>query len=292
MCKFNMQMCRCANALPSLRGRRTKQSLMQISAYTKMTLKDCFAALAMTLLVLLSNSLFAQDFTLKGYLISSEDGEIIQLGNVLNKTTGRRAVSNRQGLFKMPATSTDTIQFSVVGFETFVTQVSSIMPTNTNDTIKVLLFSKNYQLREVTIRATNRKQDSLARAAAEFLKTDPLMNNYERVFKRPRGSLDVSPFGVGVSGGITELYYLFSKEGKDIKHFEEFYAYVQLQKEIDKKYNREILKKVSNIPDIYLDDLVMHCRPEKDFAIKAEEYEMLLYIKKCSDNFKAEKGIE
>lgn len=225
---------------------------------------------------------------LKGFLISSQDGSIIPLGNLLNKTTGQRAISNRQGLFRMKVAPTDTLQFTSIGFEALVVKASGIIPADINDTIKVLMFSRSYQLKDVNIIYANRKRDSIARAAAEFLKNDPLMNNYDRVFKRPRAGAD----GGGFSGIITEMYYQFSKEGKDMVHFEEFYAYVQQQRQIDKKYNREIVKRVSQVPDLYLDELMMHCRPEKNFALTAEEYDMLLYIKNCSDKFKASKGLK
>lgn len=225
---------------------------------------------------------------LKGVLISSQDGSIIPLGNLLNKTTGQRAISNRQGLFRIKVAPADTLQFTSIGFESLLLKASGIIPANIADTIKVLMFSRSYQLKDVNIVYSSRKRDSIARAAAEFLKNDPLMNNYDRVFKRPRAGAD----GAGFSGIITEMYYQFSKEGKDMVHFEEFYAYVQQQRQIDKRYNREIVKKVSNIPDLYLDELMMHCRPEKNFALTAEEYDMLLYIKNCSDKFKASKGLK
>lgn len=226
---------------------------------------------------------------LKGYLISSQDGSIIPLGNILNQNSGKRAISNRQGLFRIQVFPTDTLRFTVIGFETFVTHAGAILPKNADDTIMVMLFSKSYQLKDVTIVHSNRKRDSIARAAAEFLKNDPLMNNYDRIFKRPRAG--TYPGECGFSGAITEMYYQFSKEGKDMVHFEEFYAFIQEQRQIDQKYNRELVKKVSNVPDIYLDELMMHCRPEKSFALKAEEYDMLLHIKNCSDKFKAQKGI-
>ncbi len=231
-----------------------------------------------------------EPFMLKGMLISSENGQIIPLGNLLNKTTGLRAVSNRQGLFKIQVSQADTLRFSVVGFETYTTAVANIMPANLSDTIKVLLISKSYQLKDVTIVATNRKRDSLARAAAEILKTDPLLNNFDRIFGRPRGGFYGND--CGYSGLITELYYQFSKEGKDIARFESFYAYVQQQRAIEQKYNRELVKKVSGIPDVYLDDLLMHCRPDNDFALQADEYNMLLYIKNCSERFKILRGIK
>lgn len=244
-------------------------------------------------LALAFGAVYAQqpvNFMLRGLLISSENGQIIPLGNLLNKTTARRAVSSRLGLFRIQVSKTDTLQFSVVGYQTYTTAVADIMPANLTDTIKVLLISKSYQLKDVTIVASNRKRDSLARAAAEILKTDPLLNNFDRIFGRPRGGIYGND--CGYSGLITELYYQFSKEGKDIARFESFYAYVQQQRAIEQKYNRELVKKVSGIPDVYLDELVMHCRPENEFALQADEYNMLLYIKNCSERFKILRGIK
>ncbi|MFN5885773.1 MAG: hypothetical protein ACK445_10570, partial [Bacteroidota bacterium] len=71
-----------------------------------------------------------------------------------------------------------------------------------------------------------------------------------------------------------------------------FYAYVQQQRAIEQKYNRELVRKVSDIPEVYLDELVMHCRPENEFALRTDEYNMLLYIKNCSERFKNLRGIK
>ena len=228
--------------------------------------------------VAISTAVNAQQLVLIGRTITAEQAEVVQLASILNINTGKKYISNRQGYFKLNYSPNDTILITAIGFESIKLVTSSLYPNFTNDTVLVILKSKIVRLKEVRIVSSNPKRDSIARAAAEFLKNDPLMNNYDRVLNREKG---------GLMNPLTAMYQQFSKEGKDAVRFEEFMAYMEKQKQADRRYNRNLVKRVTNLPDMQLDEFIGFCKLDKDFVIYASDYDLISSIKECLPNFRS-----
>lgn len=233
--------------------------------------------------ILCAMPLFAQRTPFTAILISDENANVVQLASVQNLVSGQKAISNRKGIFKINITKSDSVKISAVGFETLIVYPMEQWPEFAKDTIMILMRSTNYELKGVTVVYSNRKRDSIARAAAEYLKNDPLMNNNDRILKRPRGN--------GLTGVLTEMYYEFSKAGQDMVKFEAFILYYEEQKKIDARYNKEIAKRVTNLQDFYLDEFIQFCRPERNFVLHANDYDFLKHIQDCGEKFKQKYGL-
>lgn len=215
--------------------------------------------------------------TLIGHTSSLHNNEVVQLASVINLSSSKRAISNRQGFFKIPILHNDTLFISAIGYQSITIICSNLSP---GDTIKIKMKPTHVALKEVVIISSNPKRDSIARAAAEFLKTDPLMNNHDRILNRPRGSL-TSP--------LTALYERFSKEGQDNVRFEEFLAYAERQKQVDRRFNKAFVKRATGLDEKYLDEFMLFCKPDKEFVIRASEYELIQATRKCADEFKMQR---
>ncbi|MES2778455.1 MAG: hypothetical protein V4651_01035, partial [Bacteroidota bacterium] len=150
------------------------------------------------------NKLQAQQVLVKGYVMSIDSSRIVPLANILNKTSGKRFIGNRTGLFKANLSPDDSIQITAIGYESLYFVAKDIIPEKTDDTIQLFMRPTAYLLKDITIVYSNRRQDSIAQLAAEFLKNDPLMNNYDRVVKADEG---------GIMSPLTALYMEYSKEG-------------------------------------------------------------------------------
>lgn len=211
-----------------------------------------------------------------GRTLSADRINIVQLASVLNRSQQKKAISSRQGYFKLLASPTDTIIITAIGYDSISFIAQELMGSNGSDTIVVLLKSKNYLLKEAKIVSSNPKRDSLARAAAEFLKTDPLMNNYDRILNRQKG---------GLMNPLTAMYQQFSKEGKDAAKFEDFLYYMEKQKLVDRRFNRDFVKKATNLSDIQLDEFMVFCKPDKDFVLTASEYDLIAKVQQCAHEF-------
>jgi hypothetical protein len=228
------------------------------------------------------HNVLAQQYLVKGYVMSIDSSKIVPLANVLNKTSGQRFIGSRSGLFKATVSPDDSVQITAIGYETLYFTARDIIPEKAEDTIQLFMRPTAYLLRDVTIVYSNRRQDSLARLAAEFLKNDPLMNNYDRITNANEGSI-MSP--------LTALYMEYSKEGQDRKRFIEFMRHAEMLKQVDKRYNKKTIKRATGLDDEYLDDYILYCKLDRTFILSSSDYDLILAMRQCADRFKADKGI-
>lgn len=227
---------------------------------------------------MLSTQLKAQ-LTLVGRTMTTTEGEVVQLASIININSGVRKISNRSGYFTIQVKQTDTLIVTAIGYDSLRLTSLHFDTSKNIDSILVWMKPKAARLKEVKIVASNPKRDSLARAAAEFLKTDPLMNNYDRILNREKGGL-MSP--------LTAIYQQFSKEGRDMAHFEDFVAYMEKQKLVDKRYNRNVVKRVTKLHELQLDEFMVFCKLNKDFVIESSDYDLIKAIQDCERNFMAQ----
>ena len=223
----------------------------------------------------------AQDkIVLTGYFLDETSFEPIPLANIRVQPSGTKYISNRKGLFRIRISRNDSVYISAIGFKTKNFDANDIIPQIIDDTIRIYLRPLVYKLKEVNVVYSNRKRDSIARLVAEILKTDPLLNNYDRVINRPKG---------GVMSPLTAMYESWSKEGQDMRKFEDFLHYAEQQKAIDKRYNKKIVHQITDIDDEDLDDFIMYAKIDRMFILTAQEYDLVEEIKKWGDKFKAKK---
>lgn len=232
--------------------------------------------------LLASGSLQAQQVLIRGYVMSIDSSKTVPLANILNKTTGQRFIGNRNGLFKVMLSSSDSVQITAIGYETLFFSARDIIPEKLEDTIQLFMRPTAYLLKDITIVYSNAKQDSLARLAAEFLKNDPLMNNYDRVVKANEG---------GVMSPLTALYMEYSKEGQDRKRFLEFMRHAEMLKQVDRRYNKKSIKRATGLDDVYLDDYILFCKLDRAFILSSSDYDLILAMRQCADKFRTARGI-
>ncbi|MFN7313783.1 MAG: hypothetical protein ACK5UI_09910 [Bacteroidota bacterium] len=211
-----------------------------------------------------------------GRTLGTESAEVVPLASIYNQTIGKRFISNRQGYFKVVCALSDTLWITSINYDSVIFVPNIKFPNYVGDTVLVFMKPKNIRLREVKILSSNPVRDSIARAAAEILKNDPLLNNNDRILNRNKGGL-MSP--------ITAMYEQFSKEGRDNARFDEFVAYMEKQKMVDRRYNRDFVKRATQLPDLRIDEFMRFCKLDKDFVLMASEYDLIKAVQECERNF-------
>jgi hypothetical protein len=225
----------------------------------------------------------AQQLNLKGFLFSIDNSQPIPLANILNKTTRERFISNREGFFKLNCTQSDSIIFTAIGYDSLLLVANDILPGNMDDSINLFMKPTSYQLDDVTILSGDKRRDSILRAAANYLANDPLLNNYERA---------LGPHAPKTQNQLTAMWNEYSKGGKDLKTFADFYYHTQMLKQVNLRYNKRIIKRSTGIEDQYLNEYIVFCNLNFHFILNASDYELILAMRKCADQFKAKKGID
>lgn len=226
---------------------------------------------------------FAQQTTLRGYLLGIEDNRSIPLASLLNQTDQKHFISSRQGFFAITVLPTDSIKITAIGYEPVSFIAKDLLPENNTDTIQLFMRPVSYLLNDVTILSGNHRRDSILRAAAEFLKNDPLLNNYERALgtHTPKTQKE-----------LTAMWNEYSKGGKDLKDFANFYYHAQMLKQVNTRYNKQSIKRYTDLDDKYLDDYIVYCQLNFTFILNSSDYDLIMAVRECANRFKAEKGID
>ncbi|MES2726860.1 MAG: carboxypeptidase-like regulatory domain-containing protein [Bacteroidota bacterium] len=216
---------------------------------------------------------------IKGYVVGADTSSPIALANIHNISSNNRYITNRFGAFGINVLTTDTLEFSVIGYKTYTLVCANYI--NQGDVPIVIKLQRSYiKLREVNISGQKRKQDSMARAAAKRLRTDPLLNNY---------NTSISIFNAANGGGISGI---LGGGNKKIQEYERLIRLLEIYQEhnlVSEKYNIDLVKRATLLNDAKAQDLMHFCNLPNYFVLNSNEYEIILAIKNCYEEWKVKK---
>lgn len=229
---------------------------------------------------------------LRGYILNLNDLTPVPLASIKTTISNTKYITSRKGFFYMKICKDDSLYITSIGYADVHLHVKYLLSKTNNDTILIMMAPKSYHLSNIDVIRSNHQRDSIARIVASILSRDSLLNNYDRIYNRPKGRIIVDSTGIIYAGIIQNLYNRFSKEGKENVKFEAFIQYAQNQKHVDERYDKATIKKLAGILDNEVDEFILFCNMSRNFILNASEYEFYSMIKKCGDNFKAQKAVE
>ncbi|MES2382136.1 MAG: carboxypeptidase-like regulatory domain-containing protein [Bacteroidota bacterium] len=216
---------------------------------------------------------------IKGYVVGADTSSPIALANIHNISSNNRYITNRFGAFGINVLTTDTLEFSVIGYKTYTLVCANYI--NQGDVPIVIKLQRSYiKLREVNISGQKRKQDSMARAAAKRLKTDPLLNNY---------NTSISIYNASQGGMLSSI---LAGGNKKIQEYERLMRLLEIYQEhnlVSEKYNIDLVKRATLLNDAKAQDLMHFCNLPNYFVLNSNEYEIILAIKNCYEEWKVKK---
>ena len=223
-----------------------------------------------------SSSLIAQEINIKG-IITNESNKAILFANIVVKPSGKTYNTNNFGALVFKAVYGDTIQISAISYR------SIIIPVNfRNDTLLRIVMKRQKETPIPKRKFADR--DSFAIRAAQTLKTDPLLNNYDRIKKWPGKKVEfmILPIGIAASGVISSLWYKYSDRGKEMQktlHLLDLYKQeVKANERLTINYIGEGLGCSEDVAKKILES----CKLSNDFIIKANDYDLIEALKKCA----------
>ena len=137
-------------------------------------------------------------------------------------------------------------------------------------------------MQEVIVRNRSYRQDSIQNR-----------KDYAKVFDfhRPTiGSMtSIGPTGAGID--LDELIRVFQfKKNKSMEKFRERLEEQERQKFVDHRFNKALVKRLTNLDGANLDTFMLRYRPTYTFTLMASEYDFQLYIKKCFELYQSPKS--
>ncbi len=210
-----------------------------------------------------------QLFTVSGIIYKKSYNERVAQVNVTNAARKLSAMSDNQGIFHIQAAKGDTLLFKKDEFTTEFFVISGTYDIN-------VYMRPVIVLKEVTVREQSRKQE-----------LNDALNQY-----RKQGSFyDGKPTALSfLASPVTGVYELFGKTPNRARHFKEYTKNELEQLEINKKYNKTIVKQITKMPDEDLDGFMHTFTPAYEDVKEWTDYELINYIKKSYEYYKVNKN--
>jgi hypothetical protein len=132
------------------------------------------------------------------------------------------------------------------------------------------------QLDQVTIKDVSKKQELL-----------DVLDDYKK--KGQFYSSKPSALSV-INSPITGLYELFGKSASQARKFQQYSKEEMERIEVQKRYNKPLVKKITQIPDDELDSFMLNFTPNVEDIRIWSDYDIIDYIKRSYAYFTQNKG--
>ena len=205
-------------------------------------------------------------------VMDSDTAVVIPNCHIINKTQNLGTVSNGYGTFAITANIGDSILFSAIGYERLTIAVRDSMYTN-NRIVKMQ--PRTYILSAVDIGILSTydrfKRDVLSKEAEEAYQLEHI-GEYD-IYVPPlpnQGGINV-PLAVSP---VTFLYDLWSKEGKQYRHYQSVINGVAEFILIGEKFNGLLVKNLTGFENDELVKFMSFCMFTKEYLLLAPEMEI------------------
>ncbi|MFI5187825.1 MAG: hypothetical protein ACHQF0_13925 [Chitinophagales bacterium] len=190
---------------------------------------------------------------------------------------GKGAITDINGNYKIDVGEKDSIWFSYLGKPTIKYPVLQMIDPLHFD---ISLHINITVLKGVTVTPRNYRMDSLQNRL-DYAK----VFNYEKPKLRP--TMGGGSGGVGVGFDLDEIIQMFQfRKNKNMMRFQERLIEQEQDKFVDHRFNKQLVRRLTNLTNEKLDSFMVIYRPSYQFAIITSDYEFQTYIKKCYEQFK------
>lgn len=243
--------------------------------------------LSLTLLLMLSSTLFAQQSVFHAEFRSLVDGERIMYAKLTNKL-GDSRLTNSDGYVEMPYGKNDQLTVSHLSFDSL-----TIFPGDypKGDTLRFYMTPRVFMLREFTFSILGPRYafDS------KFVKKDLGKSESDRVkeqleildMRRDLIALDQSAAdGVRLGSPITALYEQFSKAGKERRKYAQLLANDYQDSITREKYSLGLVQSLVAFPSVMeTQDFMDFCSFDQSYIEQTNKVDIYLEILRCRDEY-------
>lgn len=184
---------------------------------------------------------------------------------VTNKQTQVKTVTNDIGEFSIKAAIGDTLEFGKDEYTTTRVTITAL-------TDIVVFMQPVIHLDQVSVKAQTKQQE---------------LNSVMKSYRSKGVYYDGKPSALSaVASPLNGLYSLFGKDPKDARRFAA-YSKQELEASQDhRKYNKELVKKITNLPDEEVQKFMDTFTPSHEDLMKMNDYDVITYIKESLESYK------
>jgi len=238
----------------------------------------------------LAQSQLPENFLYQGVVTDDSTKNTIPFVNIFNESKRQGYSSDENGKFVIEAEIGDTLILSAIGY---FSEVFFIPDTLSGNNITLKLEPRIYEIGEVYIKT----MPSYQKLKQDFLKykmpaaptdsfTEALSLELKEVVKKVEYDKMVEKVFQREKGTLFELSQpILSAQQKEKNKHTESLKKAEQQRIIDKKFNREIIKKLTQIPENKISEFIMYCDFSFDYLLHSTEYDIALSIRKKYDEY-------
>lgn len=245
----------------------------------------CKKPFLILILLIITQHVFAQynKIEINSKILSTKDSSEIGFVHIINLTTKHGVISDYNGQFNFTINSTDSLKFSIIGYETSVilgNRISNI----------VYLEPKNYELDEFTVIPYKDYEEFKEAFINLFIpdttqKINPHIFMFDHDLFLYRGN---NGFGIIIEGGISKLYDYLSKQGKGKIRYEELLARDRFKAFLSTKFNNLVVTNATGLTDkSEVEKFMIYCDFSDGFISKSNDYEIIKEIQDCFKEYKS-----
>jgi hypothetical protein len=206
---------------------------------------------------------------IKGVVTEPDSVTAMPFVYVINATTGQGQMSDGNGKFAITAGEKDSIIFSFVGYVRLKIAASKLY-RGVYKECKVVMVETAYKLNQVVV--------------SEF-KIKPYERDYmKRVIQGSKNTVVNA-----MESPITALYMQFSQKGREQRKLAKIFEDIFIQEAIAKKFNAEILRKLTGDNTIDFEKFRRYCYYlSDDYIVNHDGYELYERVMDCYYRWKQE----
>lgn len=216
-------------------------------------------------------------FILEGKLNESA-GSGIQDAHVVNRTLRYGVTTDFDGKFRIMVETGDSVLFTHIGYKPFWFRVPDHEELD-GKMIQLALMSDTIFLEEAIVRPFPATFKEFKEVAA---KLDLPEEKKPRIFDPVSGPVYSPEGGIIVTGPISALYAIFSKEAKQIRKMNEINHFENVRAVLYSKVSKDILYKNFDVEsELELECFLHQCNLSDDFIYAASAIEILDQLNSC-----------
>ena len=226
-------------------------------------------------LIIMSTSLQAQQLfqsysIASGSIIDDSTGKQIAFVHLYNESQRRGYIANEEGKFKVPASEGDTIVLSALGY---LSRVVIVTDSYFHSGIVLELSPQIYEIDEVTVRAFRDYEDfkkqflalQLPETETSLLRENLTILSRREAVKAANNKKNEEILGRSSTEFATVTIPILSREDKQRLNYAEVLKKEARQRVIEKKYNREIIYRVTQLSEDEITEFMGFCNFSEEF---------------------------
>ena len=225
---------------------------------------------------------------LKGRIISVTDKKPLQSAHVINLNSVEGTITNRKGMFQVPAQANDTILISYIGYQSIKLKVTRDLLKGNE--LEIAIHEKTVNIDEVTVKAHNLigvlviDAKNVPKDQFSRIHIDGLPQAYE--IGKPQAK-DYTSLVSAVFNPLDFWYQKFGKKPKELKKLRKLKEEDRLRDIMEEKFSREILMDYMGMSRKELNDLLKECNYSDNFSRKASDLQVIEAVLECYENYRA-----